>query len=249
MNERDLPLADFSTQAGRPQPGNTMKQIDFSETDEKTWINQAQQGDDEAFTRLVEAYQKPVYNFCYRMLGEPEEAEESAQETFLRAYQHLMGYDPRRPFTTWLLSIAAHHCIDRLRRQRFISFSLDEDTGEEVWLADRNAPDPETETTRRLEGEHLQRLLQSLDPSYRSVLVLRYWQDASEVEIAQVLHLSIGAVKSRLHRGRRRLVKLWKEQSTHCTLRRIDEEPALKKKVLANIVPLAYANQKYPEKR
>ena len=84
--------------------------------DELAWVIQAQQGNDEAFTRLVEEYQTHVYNLCYRMLGEPEAAEDAAQETFLRAYQNLRRYDQTRSFATWLLSIGAHYCIDRLRR-------------------------------------------------------------------------------------------------------------------------------------
>jgi RNA polymerase sigma-70 factor (ECF subfamily) len=196
-------------------------------TDEIALINQAQQGDDNAFTVLVEAYQKPVYNFCYRMLGESEAAEDAAQETFLRIYQHLTGYDPQRPFVTWLLSIAAHHCIDRLRRQRFVPFSLDENEGEEAWLPDRNAPDPETETTGHLECEHLQRLMQALNPLQRAILVMRYWQDASEIEIAQALHLSVAAVKSRLHRARRALADCWYDKQEHFPMKStIHEKPA-----------------------
>ena len=86
--------------------------------DELAWVLQAQQGNDEAFTKLVEEHQTHVYNLCYRMLGEPEAAEDAAQETFLRAYQNLHRYDQTRSFATWLLSIGAHYCIDRLRRRK-----------------------------------------------------------------------------------------------------------------------------------
>jgi RNA polymerase sigma-70 factor (ECF subfamily) len=181
-------------------------------TDESAWILQAQQGDDEAFTLLVETYQKPVYNLCYRMLGEPESAEDAAQETFLKAYQNLARYDRDRSFATWLLSIAAHHCIDRLRRRRFSTFSIDEDEEGQTELPDRSAPDPETETSKRQERERLQGLLRSLDPIDRAAVVMRYWNDASEVEIAQALKLTVPAVKSRLHRARRALADLWEEK-------------------------------------
>ena len=77
--------------------------------EETTWILQAQQGNDEAFTLLVEHYQTPVFNLCYRMLGEPELAEDAAQESFLRVYQNLARYDRQRSFATWLLSITAHY--------------------------------------------------------------------------------------------------------------------------------------------
>lgn len=181
-------------------------------TDELAWIIRAQQGDDEAFTYLVEAYQKPVYNLCYRMLGEPEAAEDAAQETFLKAYQNMLRFDSQRSFATWLLSIAAHHCIDRLRRRRFTSFSIDEDEEGQMEIPDRSAPDPETETAKRQERQRLHGLLQSLDPTDRAAIVMRYWHDASEVEIAQALKLTVPAVKSRLHRARRALADLWEEK-------------------------------------
>lgn len=184
-------------------------------TDETTWIIQAQQGDDEAFTNLVETYQKPVYNLCYRMLGEPEAAEDAAQETFLKVYQNLARYDRQRSFATWLLSIAAHHCIDKLRRRRFNSFSIDEDEEGQTDLPDRSAPDPESETSKRQERERLHNCLQSLDPTDRAAVIMRYWQDCSEVEIAQALKLTVPAVKSRLHRARRALADLWEEEPAH----------------------------------
>ena len=184
-------------------------------TDETTWIIQAQQGDDEAFTKLVETYQKPVYNLCYRMLGESEAAEDASQETFLKVYQNFARYDPQRSFATWLLSIAAHHCIDKLRRRRFNTFSIDEDEEGQTELPDRSAPDPEAETTRRQESDELHNCLQSLDPIDRAAVIMRYWQDCSEVEIAQALKLTVPAVKSRLHRARRVLADRWEEKPAH----------------------------------
>jgi RNA polymerase sigma-70 factor (ECF subfamily) len=178
-------------------------------TDELAWITQAQQGDDDAFTMLVETYQKPVYNLCYRMLGEPEAAEDAAQDTFLKAYQNLTRYDRERPFATWLLSIAAHHCIDKLRRKRFVSFSIDEDEEGQTDIPDRSAPDPETEAEKKQMREQMHGLLQKLDPVDRAAVVMRYWNDASEIEIAQTLKLTVPAVKSRLHRARRALAELW----------------------------------------
>jgi RNA polymerase sigma-70 factor (ECF subfamily) len=84
-------------------------------------LNQVQLGNQEAFTQLVETYQRPVYNLCYRMLGSSEEAEDASQETFLRVYKNIKRYDHKRPFSTWLLSIA-HHCIDQLRNGGWWSF-------------------------------------------------------------------------------------------------------------------------------
>ena len=85
--------------------------------DERLWIVRARRGDDEAFSRLVEAYQRPVFSVCYRMLGDAAEAEDAAQETFIRAYTCIDSYDPSRKFSSWLLAIASHYCIDLLRRR------------------------------------------------------------------------------------------------------------------------------------
>lgn len=192
-----------------------------------TWIIQAQHGNSEFFTLLVEAYQTPVYNLCYRMLGETELAEDAAQETFLKAYQNLTRYDVERSFATWLLSIAAHHCIDKLRRRRFTSVSIDEDEEGQTELPDHSAPDPEQETVRKQEKDRLHRLLQSLDPIDRAAVVMRYWQDCSEIEIARVLKLTVPAVKSRLHRARKALAELWKEEPRRMrTQRRPYKSPA-----------------------
>lgn len=197
--------------------------------EETAWLIQAQQGSDEAFTHLVERYQTPVYNLCYRMLGEPEAAEDAAQETFLRAYQHLQRYDRKRPFATWLLSIAAHYCIDRLRRRRLTLFSMDADEGDEAAfeIPDLDAPHPEGETARREERDQIHALLQSLDATDRAAIIMRYWYDYSEAEIAAALNLTVSAVKSRLHRARRHLGRLWEESSAQTRVeRRPYESPA-----------------------
>ncbi|MDQ3005127.1 MAG: sigma-70 family RNA polymerase sigma factor [Chloroflexota bacterium] len=197
--------------------------------DELTWVIQAQQGSDEAFTMLVEEHQTHVYNLCYRMLGEPEAAEDAAQESFLRAYQNLQRYDRNRPFATWLLSIAAHYCIDRLRRRKLSVFSLDEenDDGVTFEIADPASPNPEAESVKREERDRLHILLKDLDATDRAAIILRYWNDYSEVEIAESLNLTVSAVKSRLHRARRALAGMWQEDKPRARAeRRPHETPA-----------------------
>lgn len=182
--------------------------------EEQTWVSQAQQGDDEAFTRLVETYQTPVFNLCYRMLGEPELAEDAAQETFLRAYQHLHRYDEKRPFATWLLSIAAHYCIDKLRRRKFSMFSMDaeDDEGNSFEIPDVNAPNPEGELIKGQTQARVHAMLDGLDATDRAAIIMRYWYDYSEKEIAEFLRLTVSAVKSRLHRARKEMAGVWQEE-------------------------------------
>ena len=196
--------------------------------EEMTWVTQAQQGSDEGFTHLVESYQTHVYNLCYRMLGEPEGAEDAAQETFLRAYQNIHRYDLKRPFGTWLLSIAAHYCIDRLRRRRFGMTSIEQDEEEGGYeLPDNDAPNPEGEAIYGEQKRHMQRVLSRLDSVDRAAIVMRYWHDCSEVEIAESLNLTVSAVKSRLHRARKALAGYWESEpkSSHPE-RRPHESPA-----------------------
>ena len=197
--------------------------------EEQAWVKQAQQGSDEAFTQLVETYQKPIYNLCYRMLGEPELAEDAAQETFLRAYQHLHRYDEKRPFATWLLSIAAHYCIDRLRKRKFAMFSMDaeDEEGNSFELPDPASPDPEAESVRGQTRDRVHSMLSELDDTDRAAVIMRYWYDYSEIEIAESLRLTVSAVKSRLHRARKELAGIWQEQETVAeSQRRQYESPA-----------------------
>ncbi len=188
-------------------------------------LQAALHGDPDAFTELVEAYQTPVFNLCYRMLGDPQEAEDAAQETFWRAYQALDRYDRDRSFTTWLLSIAAHYCIDQHRRRKMPTFSID-DAFEEM-IAD-HAPDPESSASRSEEDNRLRSLLKSLNPQDRSAVALKYWYDFSDQEIADALHLTVSAVKSRLFRARQTLAKSWQasQPETTCAERNRHESPA-----------------------
>jgi len=169
------------------------------------WIEKARHGDDEAFTMLVTTYQTPVYNLCFRMLGEATAAEDAAQETFWRAYQNLKRYDPQRSFATWLLSIAAHYCIDQQRKQKMGLFELDEFP--DFDLADPDIPNPENEVITNSEDEALHRLINQLNPPDRAAVILKYWYGCTEEEISQILSLTVSAVKSRLHRARRQLAE------------------------------------------
>ena len=174
--------------------------------DEEQWIAAAVDGDRTAFGHLVETYQNRVYNLAYRMLGNGPEAEDAAQEAFIRAYRHLDTYDPKRPFSTWLFSIASHYCIDQLRKRRIDWLPLEEEIAEPVRLASAS-PDPETVVTGRDREAWVQELMGTLSPTDRAAMTLHYWYDCSYDEIADVLDLTTSAVKSRLYRARRALAE------------------------------------------
>jgi RNA polymerase sigma-70 factor (ECF subfamily) len=179
-----------------------------SRDEESRWLTHARCGDDAAFTRLVEAYQRPVFNLCYCMLGDPGEAEDAAQETFIRVYTRLASYDPKRKFLSWLLAIASHHCIDRLRRRRYSLVSWDALSLYDRLLQPNSQLRPEEAALRHEAQRQAQALLEALPPDYRAVVVLRYWHELSYQEIAETLTITLPAVKSRLFRARHLMVQV-----------------------------------------
>jgi RNA polymerase sigma-70 factor (ECF subfamily) len=176
--------------------------------EELNWLEAAQNGDPQAFSMLVDMYAKPVYNLCYRMLGNAQDAEDAAQESFLRAYRSLSRYDPNRKLITWLLSIAAHYCIDQQRRVKAPQVSLDETAPLE--LAERRAG-PERSYIQQETSDEVQHLLAQIAPRDRAAIILYYWYDLSYQEIAGQLKVTESALKTRLHRARRSLAKVWME--------------------------------------
>lgn len=171
-------------------------------------ISAAKEGDKAAFAQIVAEFQTPVFNLAYRMLGNRNDAEDAAQETFLRAYAQLKTYDPNQSFGTWLLSVAAHYCIDRLRRRKFQWLSFDDPRWDESapsLISD--LPSPEASAVAREREEEIQKGLLKLSPQYRMVLVLKYWYEMSLEEISQITGDNVGTVKVKLFRARQMLGK------------------------------------------
>lgn len=174
-------------------------------SDEQELIQQATTGDIDAFGQLVELYQQPVINLAYRMLGNYQEAEDAAQEAFIRAFSHLQSYDPNRAFKTWLFSIASNHCIDRLRKRRLTYVSIDEPLPPHPSLVSDDHADPEKSLLDQERSTYIQSMLDELSPDYRAAVILRYWYDMSYAEIAESLKTTESAIKSRLFRARQSL--------------------------------------------
>ena len=167
--------------------------------DDAACIQAVLQGDAGAFEDLVRRHQTRVYNMAYRMVG-PNEAEDAAQEAFLRAYTQLATFKPEHRFDTWILAITAHHCIDLLRRRKRQS------EGMLVLAHEYREPDvPEAIVAARDASREVHELLAQLPPGHRAVLVLYYWHDLSCGEIGQLLGLSETCVRVRLHRARHML--------------------------------------------
>lgn len=157
----------------------------------------------------MERFQRPVFTLIARMVGDAMTAEDLAQETFLKAFRRLSTYDRERKFSSWLFKIAHNTAIDHLRRRRLTTVSLE--AGEELdadydpALVDPEAETPEEAAQRSDLARHLERALASLRPEYREILVLRYREGLAYNEIAEVMQVPLGTVKTHLHRARREL--------------------------------------------
>lgn len=176
--------------------------------DEAVWLEQARKGDKDAFGHIIEAYQGPVFNLAYRMLNNAMEAEEAAQEAFIRAYTRLESYDPTRKFSTWMLSITSNYCIDIIRKRRAILLSIDEPLAPHPALMSEKSAGPESQMVHGEQEDLVQTLLAELSEEYRQAVVLRYWYDLSYEEIAEMMDTSVSAIKSRLFRARRQLAEV-----------------------------------------
>jgi RNA polymerase sigma-70 factor (ECF subfamily) len=176
--------------------------------EEQIWLEQARRGDQTAFGKLIEAYQRPVYNLAYRMLNNPGEAEEAAQEAFIRAYTRLQTYNPSHKFSTWMLSITSNYCIDLLRKRRALLLSIDEPLPPHPALMSDGQKGPEAQMEMSEQQEMVQSLLQELPDDYRQAVVLRYWHEMSYEEIAEMMDTTVSAIKSRLFRARRQLAEV-----------------------------------------
>jgi RNA polymerase sigma-70 factor (ECF subfamily) len=169
--------------------------------DESTLVRLAANGDAAAWEPLMLAHQEAVFRLCYLLLGDPDDAEDIAQETFLRAWKHLRRFDATRPLRPWLLSIAANLASNRRRSAgRYVSALM---------RAFRNEPVPsaslEEKSTQQMQAGELWKAVQRLSISDQQVIYLRYFLDLSVVETAQALRVAEGTVKSRLSRALERL--------------------------------------------
>ena len=176
--------------------------------EESIWLEQARQGDKVAFGKLIEAYQGPVYNLAYRMLNNSGEAEEAAQEAFIRAFTRLDSYNPAHKFSTWLLSITSNYCIDQLRKRRAVLLSIDEPLPPHPALSADQEKRPESQLLMNEQQAMVQSLLEELAPDYRQAVVLRYWHELSYEEIAEMMDTTVSAIKSRLFRARKQLAEI-----------------------------------------
>lgn len=177
----------------------------------KERIKQVLKGDRNAFGEVVELYKDKVFQLSFRMLGNRHEAEDIAQEAFIRAYVNIQSYNLNLKFSTWLYRIATNLCIDRIRKKK-PDYYLDAEVAGTEGLTmyshiASNASLPEDDVESLELQESIQKEISKLPEKYRSVIVLKYIEELSLNEISEILDLPLGTVKTRIHRGREALRK------------------------------------------
>lgn len=177
----------------------------------KEKIKKVKKGDQSAFEDVVAYFQNRIYQHCYRMVGNAHEAEDIAQEAFIRAYINIHSFDQTRKFSTWLYRIATNLSIDRLRKRK-PDFHMDA----EIKGTDGLNMHSQLATARHLPEDEVQNLelqnyiyqqIEDLPKIYRTIIILRYLEEFSLKEISEILNIPLGTVKTRIHRGREVLRK------------------------------------------
>jgi len=179
-------------------------------------VGQCLVGDQRSMLALVERFQGQVFGLCYRMLGQRQDAEDAAQETFVRVLKNLHRWDPERDFQPWLLAIAGNRCRTALAsRKRRPTAEL----AEELVVDDQ----PDHSAGRQL-AEELHLALQDVRPEYRQAFVLFHEQELSYAEIAEAMQVPLGTIKTWVHRVRRELIDKLRQRGA------IEERAAVRKR-------------------
>jgi len=203
MEKSPMTSPKVSPVGPRPLPSQIVKD------DEGALVAAAKTGDISAFETLVNRYERKIFRLTLNITQNREDAEDAMQEAFLKAYQHLPGFEGNSRFYTWLVRIAVNQALMKLRRRRPNVVSLDEeiDTGDDMMPREVEdwGPSPEQRYEQSEMAGILSKAIGELDPQFRTVFQLRDIEELSTEETAEALDLSVPAVKSRLLRARLKL--------------------------------------------
>lgn len=173
----------------------------------------AQKGSEKAYRELLGRYQRPVFSLIYRMVRDREQAEDLAQETFVRVFNNIDRYDPAYKFSSWIFKIATNLTIDWIRRKEVPTVSIDgsryatssDDIEASTITVESDDENPEELLQSRELGSQIEAAIGKLRPEYRQAIVLRHIDDLAYEDIAQIMALPLGTVKTYIHRGRKEL--------------------------------------------
>jgi RNA polymerase sigma-70 factor (ECF subfamily) len=179
-------------------------------------VVRAQKGSEKAYSELLDRYQRPVFSLIYRMVRDREQAEDLTQETFVRVFNHIDRYDPAYKFSSWIFKIATNLTIDWLRKKEVPTVSIDGSryatTSDEIEAStitvESKDETPEELLIARELGDEIEQAIGRLRPEYKTAILLRHVEDKPYEEIAQIMSLPLGTVKTYIHRGRKELQEL-----------------------------------------
>jgi RNA polymerase sigma-70 factor (ECF subfamily) len=177
----------------------------MTDDDESTLISSAKNGDQSAFAKLVERYQRPVFNLALRITGDPDDAMDVTQTSFIKAYDGLSSFDPARPFFSWIYRIGVNESLNWTRKNRRTE-SLPEHLEVEA-----PGDDPERALVRKQSERQVLEAIQCLSEEQRAVVVLCHFRGLRYREMAEILEIPVDLVRSRLFSARRRLRQLMTE--------------------------------------
>jgi RNA polymerase sigma-70 factor (ECF subfamily) len=177
-------------------------------SEEAAWIARAKAGDQAAFAAIFTRYERRIYSFIYRMLGDPDDAYDLTQDTFLKAYRALGKTDDELNVNAWLHRIAANACMDLLRRRQRVRW-LPWETAKHDRPSARAEDDPERTLLGGETQTAVQRVLAAMSPRNRQAMILREYEGLSCEDIGEVMGVSRSAVKSMLFRGREEFRRLY----------------------------------------
>jgi len=171
--------------------------------DETRLIKKAKAGSLEAFEQLILQYEKRIYNYCYRMTNNQEDAEDLAQEVFIKVYKSLHSFKGSSQFSTWIYRIAYNTCVDKFRKEKMVLVSLTQNDEEDKDMdLPSHEPLPEDQIVSREQYQALRECISTLKPEYKTAVILRDIQNYTYEEIADILNIPLGTVKSHISRGR-----------------------------------------------
>ncbi len=170
-------------------------------------LEMAKAGDLAAFERILSVFEKPIFSYAYRLLGDRGDAEDATQETFIKFYKNLARLDAGQPLKSWLYAVATNTAYDILRKKKYIiEVGLEE--AEHRTAETEIGEDPYYQAGRQFDAEIIQKHLLGLKPIQRAVILLYYYKGLGIEEISQITSLPPGTVKTHLHRGRQELKQL-----------------------------------------
>ncbi len=169
-------------------------------------VSRAKEGDQKAYAELMQRYKDSIYFMALKMVNNKDDAMDLTVETFGKAFENLEKYKPEFAFSTWLFRIATNNCIDFIRKRRLNVVSLntltDQDGEERQFEVRSENLNPEESSIKKQENEKLKNIVDQLPSRYRTLIILRYFEEQSYEEIAQQLDLPLGTVKAQLFRAR-----------------------------------------------